>query len=72
LSSRECLASIRTHPGTLLGAACIIDRSNGRADVGVPLVSLCALDVPAYPADSLPPDLAALPATKPGSRGLKK
>jgi orotate phosphoribosyltransferase len=72
LSSRECLAAIRTHPGTLLGAACIIDRSNGRADVGVPLVSLCALDVPAYPADSLPPDLAALPATKPGSRGLKK
>jgi orotate phosphoribosyltransferase len=72
LSSRECLAAIREHPGELLGAACIIDRSNGRADVGVPLVSLCRLDVPAYPADELPPELAALPATKPGSRGLKK
>lgn len=72
LSSRECLAAIRQHPGDLLGAACIIDRSNGRADVGAPLVSLCRLDVPAYPADALPPDLAAIPATKPGSRGLKK
>jgi orotate phosphoribosyltransferase len=72
LSSRECLAAIREHPGELLGAACIIDRSNGRADVGAPLVSLCRLDVPAYPADSLPPELAAIPATKPGSRGLKK
>ncbi|MGN6279807.1 MAG: orotate phosphoribosyltransferase [Sphingomonas sp.] len=72
LSSRECLAAIRAHPGELLGAECIIDRSNGKADVGAPLVSLCKLDVPAYPADALPPDLAAIPATKPGSRGLKK
>ena len=72
LSSRECLAAIRAHPGELLGAACLIDRSNGKADVGAPLVSLCKLDVPAYPADDLPPDLAAIPATKPGSRGLRK
>ena len=70
LSSRECIAAIRQHPGTLLGAACIIDRSNGAADVGVPLVSLCKLDIPAYPADALPPDLAAIPPVKPGSRGL--
>jgi orotate phosphoribosyltransferase len=72
LSSRECLAAIRHYPGDLLGAACIIDRSNGKAEVGAPLVSLCKLDVPAYPAAALPPDLAAIPATKPGSRGLKK
>lgn len=72
LSSRECLTAIREHPGELLGAACLIDRSNGRADVGAPLVSLCKLDVPAYPADHLPPELAAIPAIKPGSRGLKK
>lgn len=72
LSSRECLTAIREHPGELLGAACLIDRSNGKADVGAPLVSLCKFDVPAYPADDLPPELAAIPATKPGSRGLKK
>ena len=70
LSSRECLAAIRTHPGTLLGAACIIDRSGGKADVGAPLVSLCQLDIPAYPADALPTELAAIPPVKPGSRGL--
>jgi orotate phosphoribosyltransferase len=70
LSSRECLAAIRAHPGILLGAACIIDRSGGTADVGAPLVALCQLDIPAYPADQLPPELAAIPAIKPGSRGL--
>ncbi len=70
LSSRECIAAIRQHPGILLGGACIIDRSNGKADIGVPLVSLCTLDIPAYPADALPPELAALPPIKPGSRGL--
>jgi orotate phosphoribosyltransferase len=70
LSSRECIATIRRHPGELLGAACLIDRSNGDADIGVPLVSLARMDIPAYPADQLPPELAALPPVKPGSRGL--
>ncbi len=70
LSSRECIAAIRRHPCDLLGAACLIDRSNGAADIGVPMVSLCTLDIPAYPADALPPELAAVPAVKPGSRGL--
>ena len=70
LSSRECIAAIRQHPGELLGAACLIDRSNGTADIGVPLVSLVRMDIPAYPADALPPELAALPPVKPGSRGL--
>jgi orotate phosphoribosyltransferase len=70
LSSRECLASIAAEPGTLLGAACLVDRSAGRVDVGVPLVSLMSLDVPDYAADALPPELAAIPAVKPGSRGL--
>ena len=72
LSSRECLASIRSEPGHILGAACLIDRSGGKADLGVPFVSLCQLDIPAYPADQLPPELASLPAVKPGSRGLAK
>lgn len=71
LSSRECIAAIRRHSGELLGAACLIDRSNGRADIGVPLVSLVAMEVPDYPPDALPPELAALPAEKPGSRDLK-
>ncbi len=71
LSSRECLSSIEDYPCQLLGAACLIDRSGGKADLGVPLISLVQLNIPNYPADQLPPELAAIPATKPGSRGLK-
>jgi orotate phosphoribosyltransferase len=71
LSSRECLTALKEYPGTILGAACLIDRSGGKADLGVPLVSLVQLDIPAYEPDKLPPELAALPATKPGSRNLK-
>jgi orotate phosphoribosyltransferase len=71
LSSRECLAAIATYPGNLLGAACLIDRSGGKAELPVPMVSLVTLDIPAYPADQLPPELAALPATKPGSRATQ-
>jgi orotate phosphoribosyltransferase len=48
LSSRECLASLAEHPGQILGAACLIDRSGGKADLGVPLVSLVQLDIPNY------------------------
>lgn len=70
LSSRECLAALAAHPGRVLGAACLIDRSGGRADLGVPLVSLVSLDIPNHPPDALPPELAALPAIKPGSRSL--
>jgi orotate phosphoribosyltransferase len=71
LSSRECIAAIRQHPGELVGAACLIDRSDGRADIGVPLLALARLDIPSYRADALPPDLAAIPPVKPGSRDLK-
>ena len=71
LSSRECLASIADFPGEIVGAACLIDRSGGKADIGVPLAALTRLDIPTYAADQLPPELAGSPAIKPGSRGLK-
>ena len=70
LSSRECIAAIKTAGGDVVAAACIVDRSGGRAEVGVPLVALATLDVPAYAADALPPELAALPVEDPGSRRL--
>jgi orotate phosphoribosyltransferase len=71
LSSRECLEALRGYPGRILGAACLIDRSGGKADLGVKLVSLVELDIPNHAPDRLPPELAAIPATKPGSRNLK-
>jgi orotate phosphoribosyltransferase len=70
LSSRECLAALTAEPGEVVGAACLIDRSGGKADLGLPLVALVTLDIPNYPADQLPPELAAIPAVKPGSRAL--
>src|ERR1700735_3302467 len=53
LSSRECLAALAEHPGRIVGAACLIDRSGGKAEIGYPRVSLCTLDIPDYPADAL-------------------
>jgi orotate phosphoribosyltransferase len=70
LSIRECIACLRDIGANVVAAACLIDRSAGEADIGVPLVSLIQHKVPAYPADQLPPELAAIPPVKPGSRGL--
>ena len=70
LSIRGCFDCLRQLGADVVAAACLIDRSAGAAEIGVPLVSLTQYKVPAYPADQLPPELAALPATKPGSRGL--
>ena len=70
LSSRECIAGIAAEGGITVGAACLIDRSGGKAGIGVPLAALTSLDIPAYAADALPAELASLPAIKPGSRGL--
>lgn len=72
LSSRECIDCITREGGNVIGAASLVNRSGGRADVGVPLVSLLQLDVPAYAEDELPDDLKRIPAVKPGSRDLKK
>lgn len=71
LSSREAIAAIRAHGGRVVGGACLIDRSGGKAKIGVKLVSLAKLSIPTYQSDALPPELAALPALKPGSRALK-
>jgi orotate phosphoribosyltransferase len=72
LSSRECIAGIAGEGGVIVAAACLIDRSNGKADLGVPLASLAALDIPTFAENNLPPELARIPAIKPGSRGLNK
>lgn len=70
LSSRECVEAIRAAGGDVVCAACIVDRSGGRADSGAPMIALARLDVPAWPAEALPPELAAIPAEEPGSRRL--
>lgn len=71
LSSRECIEAIRKAGGDCAGAACLVDRSGGSVDVGVPLVALTVIDIPTYADDEVPASLAAVPVTKPGSRFLK-
>jgi orotate phosphoribosyltransferase len=68
LSSREAIAAIGAAGGDVVGACSLVDRSGGKADLGVPYTALIRIDVPAYPADQLPPDLAVIPPIKPGSR----
>lgn len=68
LSSREAIKAIAEAGGEVIAAAALVDRSSGSADLGVPFTPLIRLDVPTYAADALPPELAALPALKPGSR----
>jgi orotate phosphoribosyltransferase len=68
LSSREAIAAIEAAGGAVVAAASLVDRSGGTADLGVPFTPLIRLDVPTYQADALPPELAAIPAIKPGSR----
>jgi len=68
LSSREAIAAVTAAGGDVIHAASLVDRSNGTADLGVPFTPLIRLDVPSYAADALPPELAAIPAVKPGSR----
>jgi len=68
LSSREAITAIRHAGGEVVAAAALVDRSNGTADLGVPFFPLLRLDVPTYAPDALPPELAAIPAIKPGSR----
>ena len=68
LSSREAIKAIEEAGGKVIAAASIVDRSGGSANLGVPYTSLIRIDVPTYDADALPPELAAIPAIKPGSR----
>ncbi|EFO29479.1 orotate phosphoribosyltransferase [Roseibium sp. TrichSKD4] len=70
LSCRETVEALTELGAEVRAVACLIDRSGGEADAGVPIVALAEYKVPAYDPDNLPPELAAIPAVKPGSRGL--
>ena len=65
---QETIDIVRAHGGNVVGVATIVDRSNGTVNFGVPFASLIALQVETVKPDKLPPDLAAIPAVKPGSK----
>ncbi|MDR0251684.1 MAG: orotate phosphoribosyltransferase [Brucellaceae bacterium] len=70
LSIRETIETLRDLKAEVVAAACIVDRSAGKADVGTKLIALAEYEVPSYDKDDLPPELAAIPAIKPGSRNI--
>lgn len=64
---QETLDIVRSNGGDAVGVAIAVDRSGGTLNLGVPTFALLQLQVEAFPADQLPPDLASIPAVKPGS-----
>jgi orotate phosphoribosyltransferase len=69
-STRETIEVVKRAGGTAVAAGCLVDRSGGKADLGVPYQSLVTLDVPTYTAESCPLCKAGSKPVKPGSRGL--
>jgi orotate phosphoribosyltransferase len=67
-STRETIATLIAGGAEVVAAASIIDRSGGKADVGVTRVSLATLDVPAVDASVCEMCKLGEPAIKPGSR----
>jgi orotate phosphoribosyltransferase len=68
LSSREAMEAVLDAGAQVMAEAALVDRSSGKADLGVPFFPLIRIDVPTYEADAVPPELAAIPPIKPGSR----
>ncbi|MBK9431387.1 MAG: orotate phosphoribosyltransferase [Sphingomonadales bacterium] len=68
LSSREAIKAITAEGGEVIAAAAVVDRSAGTADLGVPFFPLIEFNFPTYAPEEVPPELAAIPAVKPGSR----
>lgn len=68
LSSREAIAAVAREGGEVIAEVALVDRSAGEVDLGVPFFPLVELNFPTYAADEVPPALAAMPVTKPGSR----
>jgi orotate phosphoribosyltransferase len=68
LSSREAINAVREAGAEVVAEAALVDRSSGKAELGVPFFPLIRIDVPTYDADAVPPELAAIPPIKPGSR----
>ena len=69
-STKETITVVRNAGGVVIAAAALIDRSGGKADIGVPYKSLVTLTVPAYTPETCPLCKAGSKPVKPGSRGL--
>lgn len=67
-STLETVRTLRSAGADVIGAASIIDRSSGKADVGVKRIALATLDVPAVDPSICDLCRQGIEAIKPGSR----
>ena len=67
-STRETIDTVIASGGKVVGAASIIDRSGGTADVGVPRYSLATLQVETLDPEKCPLCESGSSPVKPGSR----
>ncbi len=66
---QETIDIVRARGGIVSAVGVIVDRSGAdKPDFGCPFVSLIEMNVETFPSDKLPPDLAKIPAVKPGSK----
>src|SRR5215468_4104875 len=66
---QETIDIVRAHGGIVSAVGVIVDRSGkSKPNFGCPFVSLVEMNVENFAADNLPPDLAKIPAVKPGSK----
>lgn len=68
LSSRQAIEAVEREGGIVVAEAALVDRSAGEVDLGVPFYPLVSINFPVYDEQDVPPELAAIPAIKPGSR----
>jgi orotate phosphoribosyltransferase len=66
--AQETMNILRANGGVVMGLAMVVDRSGPAVKFDVPTFSLLRLKVETFEPDKLPPDLAGLPAVKPGSQ----
>ena len=71
-SIKETMDVIKDSGGIIKGVGAIIDRSEGKVNLGFPLISLLSLTIPIYEPKLCPLCKEGSIAVKPGSRGLKK
>jgi len=69
-SSLECSKLVELASATLVGYACIIDRSKGESALNEKIVSQIKLDIPTFTKDKLPKSLSSIEPIKPGSRNI--
>lgn len=67
-STRETIAVAEAQGARVVGAASIMDRSEGHHGLSVPFAGLCPMHLPTYPPESCPLCASGAPVTKPGSR----